>query len=263
LPAGALRLADLGDFDLETLATYSAQGVWWLARRRAGTLVRLASSAPSAAPVVLRTSLPQWAPQPGDGADVPVWLGERRVAARLLVERVPPEVAAARREALHKEARRQGQPVSQERLALADWTLLVTNAPGALLSREEAVVLAAARWQIELLFKLWKGVGGLATSASAKPWRVLCEFYAKLLGLLFQHTLLVLSCWQAPDRSRPKAVRTIRVEMGHLASVFAQRARLVEAVTTVQRCLALGCRITKRCGKPATYQRLLSARPSG
>lgn len=260
LPAGALRLADLGYFDLETLATYSAQGVWWLSRLRAGTVVRLE---PEAAPLVLRQCLPQWAPQPGDGADFPVMLGERRVAARLLVERVPPEVAAARREALEKEARRQGQPVSQERLALADWTLLVTNAPATLLRREEAFVLAAARWQIELFFKLWKGAGALATWRSTKPWRILCEFYAKLLGLLFQHTLLVLSCWQAPDRSLPKAMRTIRLEIGHLASVFAHHALLVAAVTTVQRCLALGCRITKRRGKPATYQRLLCACPAG
>ena len=63
----------------------------------------------------------------------------------------------------------------------------MTNAGADLLSLPEALVLARARWQIELLFKLWKQYGQIDASRSAKPWRVLCEVWAKLLAVLIQH----------------------------------------------------------------------------
>ena len=49
--------------------------------------------------------------------------------------------------------------MSARRLAGADWNVYVTNIPVEHLSVLEAVVLAGVRWQIELLFKLWKSHG--------------------------------------------------------------------------------------------------------
>jgi hypothetical protein len=66
----------------------------------------------------------------------------------------------------------------------AAWTLLVTNMPGDCLTLREALVLVRVRWQIELLFKLWKSHGRVDESQSTKPWRILCEVYAKLLTML-------------------------------------------------------------------------------
>ncbi len=48
-----------------------------------------------------------------------------------------------------------------------------------------------ARWQVEKLFDLWKRHGLLEETRSRKPWRVLCEVYAKLLGLLVQHWIFL------------------------------------------------------------------------
>ena len=69
-----------------------------------------------------------------------------------------------------------------------------------MLSLEEALVLARCRWQLELLWKLWKSYGRIDESRSQNPWRVLCEIYAKLLGMLVQHWTLLASCWSQPDR---------------------------------------------------------------
>src|SRR6266849_11174778 len=63
-------------------------------------------------------------------------------------------------------------------------TILITNVPQELLSIDEALVLARCRWQIELCWKLWKQVGKVDTWRSAKPYRILTEIYAKLLGCL-------------------------------------------------------------------------------
>jgi hypothetical protein len=83
--------------------------------------------------------------------------------------RVPQEVADQRRRRLRATARDHGRSPSAARLAWCDWTLLITNVSSELLTVREALVLARARWQIELLFKLWKAHGPSNESRSDKP----------------------------------------------------------------------------------------------
>jgi len=96
-------------------------------------------------------------------------------------------------------ARRKRDPLSQEALALAHWTIVVTNLPPHRLSFDQAFMLLRLRWQIELLFKLWKQHAHLETSRSQQPNRIMCELYAKLLGLVIQHALLLATCWDVPN----------------------------------------------------------------
>jgi len=252
LPAGALRLADLGYFSLDVLQEMGGQGVYWLSRLQAGTAVFDQKGERQDLARLLGA-------QPGDDVDIPIKLGVRHgLACRLLAKRVPQEVADRRRRSLRDEARGRGQMVSQKRLRLAGWTIYVTNVPVALMSLREALVLARARWQIELLFKLWKSQGLIDEWRSKKPWRILCEVYAKLLAMLVQHWLLLVSCWSYPNRSLQKAARTVQRHVLHLASAFGCQKSLCKVIATIQRCLAVGCRINKRKVAPHTYQLLLN-----
>jgi len=258
LPAGALRLADLGFFDLEVLAQIGAQDGYWLSRLHFGTAVY---DAEGRRWEVLDLLAAQGAVAP---VDLPIALGaQQRLPARLLAVRVPQEVADQRRRRLRASARDRGRTPSAARLAWCDWTILVTNVPPEMLSVREALVLARARWQIELLFKLWKSHGHIDESRSGKPWRVLCEVYAKLLAMVVQHWLLLTGCWASPDRSLVKAAQTVRLHALHLASALACPAALCTAITLIHRCLAAGCRLNRRKKKPNTYQLLLDPALAG
>jgi Transposase DDE domain len=251
LVPGSLRLADLGYWSLEDLQTLDHQGVFWLSRLQAATAVYDAQGQRRDVVTWLET-------HGGDSVEMPIRLGAtHQLPARLLAVRVPQEVADQRRRRLRAEARRKGKTVSATRLALAAWTILVTNVPPDRLSIQEALVLARTRWQIELLFKLWKSQGRVDESRSSKPWRVLCEVYAKLLAMVVQHWLFLVSCWAYPDRSLSKAAQTVRKHALHVASAFQEPTQLTRAITTIQRCLQAGCRMNRRKKQPNTYQLLL------
>ncbi len=257
LPRGALRISDLGFFTLAVFAAMTAQGVYWLSRLAPGTAVYTQDG-------VRWDVLDLLAAQGATTVDLTVTLGvDHRLPARLLAVRVPEEVATQRRRRLRAEAKRRGRtPIAAQR-AWCDWTIMVTSVPPALLSLTEALVLLRARWQIELLFKLWKSHGHVDESRSANPWRVLTEVFAKLLAMVVQHWLLLVSCWAFPDRSLVKAAQTVRQHALALASSLAYPAFLDHMLTVVQRSVAAGCRLNRRKKKPNTYQLLLEPSLAG
>ena len=253
LPAEALWITDLGYFKLAWFKALLEQGVFWLTRLKMGTNIYTETGQ--------KLNLGRWlGAQKANRIDLPILLGSTfRLPCRLLAVRVPEAVAARRRRKLKRDAQKKGQMVSQARLALADWTLLVTSVPVSLLSLEEALILYRVRWQIELLFKLWKNEGELDTSRSQNPWRILCEVYAKLLAMIIQHWIFLTEFWSYPNRSLTKASQTVRKFAFSLALAFQQSSQAMAAIfQAINRCLAAGCRIDPRRSQPSTYQLLES-----
>jgi hypothetical protein len=81
-----------------------------------------------------------------------VVLGKQEpLPVRLIMVRVPKEVAEQRRERLWKEARDKGKTVSAQQWHLAEWTLIVTNASVEQVGVEQALVLLRERWLIEIV----------------------------------------------------------------------------------------------------------------
>lgn len=244
LPAGALRLADLGFWSLDVARACGAADAFWLSRLHLGTHVFTAGGE--------RLDLPTWLAQQGTAiVDVAVQLGAaKRLPARLVAQRLPPAVADQRRQGLLDAARRKGKRPTPTALAVAGWTVLVTNLPPERADAPAVGVLARARWQIELLFKLWKQHGGLDQSRSAKPDRILCELYAKLIALVLQQWLLAVSCWEIAERSLVRAAQTVRREVPAVAGALASRRRLTGVLRTIRACLHAGCRLNRRRAKP-------------
>jgi Transposase DDE domain len=254
LPKDALRLQDLGFFSLGELADAAVDGIRWVTRVQAGTaLFDLAGQ---------RWTLPSFlAAQHTERVDATVELGVgQRLPCRILAVKVPDQVAGIRIARLKKEAHRRQQRLTDERIELAHWTVLITNLPPDQLTLEEALILARARWQIELLFKLWKQHGQIDVWRSANPWRILCELYAKLLAMVVQHWLLVTSCWPHADHSLPKAAAAVRADARRLAADLGSRTRLLRTLRCMVLCLGHASRQNHRKAKPATFQLLLDPR---
>ena len=256
LPEGSLRLADLGFFAIKVLQQLSEAKVYWLTRLLSTSILWLEDGT--------RTTLHDFVTtQAAEGWDGWVKVSDEQVAGRLVVVRLPQEVADARRRRLRKEAREKGREPSAVALALAGWTVLLTNVPVLMLTSEEAVVVMRVRWQIELLFKHWKMQGLVDEWRTSKPMRVLCEVYAKLIGQVLEHWAVVMGCWAYPERSLVKAGQVVRDHAPELASARGRLEHLVEALETIQRVLKRTARMNPRSKHPNTYQRLLDLTTSG
>ena len=143
------------------------------------------------------------------------------------------------------------------------WTIVLTNVPVSLLSTAEAMALMRARWQIELLWKLWKDQGVIDEWQTAKPERILCELYAKLLGMLVQHWVLLLSCWDDPHRSLVGAVQVIRDQVPTLVHGLTGHIPLGKALRLVKQAIVGGCSIPKRRTRLSTSHLLLESLDDG
>lgn len=250
---GSLWIADLGYWNLKWLRFLSQSGVFFLLRYKAGIVLWHDGQR-----LDLLCVLPQVV---GERLELLVEVGAHKVLSgvRLLAERVPPEVVAQRHARIRAEAEDRGKPINALVWELAHWTIVLSNVAGSQLSFSQALALLRARWQIELLFKLWKESGLLDEWQARDPWRILCEVYAKLLALVLQHWLLLLSCWDDPHRSLSGVAEVLREQVPTLVHGLSGHMPLGRALRLIGQSVRGGCSIAKHPSRQSTSRLLLSA----
>jgi hypothetical protein len=223
--AGSLLVFDLGYFDLSRFASLDAKGAKFISRLLHGTEVYDREGEP----LNLLAHLSQ---QPTGLLDQLILLGATaRLCCRLVAIRVPEEIANRRRQQARDKAAKKGRVPTAEYLQLLGWSLFVTNCSVEELTWKAVVVLYRARWQIELLFKLWKSHNRLAKHREgATALEVLAVFYAKLLGVLLQHWILVATAWSNDRRSLLKAARALADVVKEILLALRDSAALAAAL---------------------------------
>jgi Transposase DDE domain len=183
---GQLVLADRG---------YSnAPGIAWVREHQADVLVRLN-----------RGALPVFDPEDGQPLDVLAWVrslpddtaveravvikdgsGPRcqRIEGRLVATRLPPTQT---QEARARVQREQGSDASSDTIEMAGYVVLFTTTPSSRLSAARCLEAYRLRWQVELLFKRWKSLGGMDELPNQRDDTTLAWLYVKLLlGLIVE-----------------------------------------------------------------------------
>lgn len=190
--------------------------------------------------------------------DAWVTVGQKeRLRCRLVAIRVPPEVANRRRQRVREKARDHGREASQAYLAIQDWTIFITNCEVELLTWREVVVLYRARWQIELLFKLWKSHNRLAereTGATAD--RQMAVLYAKLIGVIVQHWILLTAVWNDGRRSLRRAAAILRNWLVLFVEVLDDLERMSKLLSRLGGAIAKSARVSDRRKHPSLFQLL-------
>ena len=190
LPQGSLRLADLGYFSLDAFEKLTQTGVYWITKFKAGCKLFDAQQQPFC--------LEKWlASQTSDTINLSCFIGAtKRLPAHLVALRLSEAEANKRRRYIRQDAKRRGLNPSKQRLQLAGWNIYITNIDTDQFTAEQIATLVRIRWQAESMFKSFKSIGKVHTSKSKKPYRVLCEVYAKLIAQLVRHWVMIAIGWR-------------------------------------------------------------------
>jgi hypothetical protein len=254
LPANSLRLCDLGFFDLERLAADQQKGIHLISRVPARLKVRCGEPA--------GVNVTDWLDrQTADRIDTEVVLGtQARLGCRLIALRLPQDVAERRLSRLRKKLRKKGKKLSDRQRVMCQWTVLITDLSAEAFTPEEICVLYRVRWQIELLYKAWKTGGGVDRSRGRRGYRVLCEAYAKLLGMVVQHWGTLLRGGPLCGISPVRAARRVKRLALQIAAALSEPIGLRRVLEKLQARLRRLPRRGRRKKDPSTRQLLFVPR---
>jgi Transposase DDE domain len=255
LPEGALLLEDMGFHSGQRLQDYIDQGVYVVARVPAWTAVFGEAGGRIDLVKELRKAR-GWRYERA----VQLMHG-RRLRLRLLALRLPEAEAERRRRRVREEARKRGRKASQKRLDMCEWNVLLTNAPRGLLSAEEAGVVRRVRWQVELVFKVFKSEGRIDEWRSGDRRRVLCELYAKLLAMVVQNRALLAAGYVMLRHSARRAARRARGLARKLMKRLGRPRKFARAVVRLAVALHRRCAVVSRRAEPSTLDRLRACDP--
>lgn len=182
--AGALYLSDLGYLDYGRLEEMQKAGAYYLSRAKSNICLRKSRGDlpfKSLADLLDRLDREQ------DCWDIPdVWVGKKQqFKTRLIIQRVSEAVAQKRLKKLNKNAKRNKKwKVSEQRKRACHFNVYVTNLPDEVIAAPHIGLIYSLRWQIELVFKIWKSLFGLDQVKPMSIFRFECLLYGKLIALL-------------------------------------------------------------------------------
>ena len=115
-----------------------------------------------------------------------VYLGKEKIKVRLFIYLLPEEEYARRiRNAKKKNASKtKSKQLSKEYKSRASLNLLMTNSAESILTIENAWKIYKLRWQIELIFKIWKSICKIDKVKKVKEERLECYIYSKLIMII-------------------------------------------------------------------------------
>lgn len=249
-PAGALRITDLGYFNLAVFAMIDAANAFFLSRTQHTVSISVHGQS---------FNLIAWLrSQKNHQVDQEIIAGtQNKLRCRLMAWRVPPAIAARRRRRLRENWRKMGRAPSQGGLTSCDWEYLITNLSEDQLTLKEAIVLYRSRWQIELLFKRWKSSCRIDLFDGRNDEIGMTRFWIRMCASVLQHWFVVILGWPRSGCFSLAKLADLITEMSSVlaANWNARTQDLIQILQMIERRASVRCRPTKR-RKPSTIELL-------
>ena len=122
-----------------------------------------------------------------------VFLGEGKIPVNLGIEIVPEDIWEKRVKNAEKNNKKKGRQTNDAYRFKMRFNLFITNISEDELPTKIISTLYRIRWQIELIFKIWKSVFGVDHKTRMKFERWLCLLYVKLLIMIVHWNIIMSS----------------------------------------------------------------------
>jgi hypothetical protein len=112
-----------------------------------------------------------------------------RMKVRLVAVRLPDTVAAERIRKARKKAKAKGKELTKNEIRLLAWNVMITNVPEDMLNAKTICELYRIRWQVELIFKCWKGCFRIDEMDNVGDKYFECLLYGRLIIITLMTTV--------------------------------------------------------------------------
>jgi len=222
--SGSLRLSDLGFFNFQGFAELDAKGAYFLSRWKTGVNLYQRTEAGEFVPLNLLRFVKH---MKSAQTELEVYFCHKKeyYKIRLVIEKVPAKVVRLRIRRKKRECQRKKRSLSPNFKVLASVNTYITNAPKKKLPSHVCRLFYAIRWQIELIFKLWKSNFALERVAGIRKERVLCSLYAKLLCIFVTSKIVFWArneVWNTRKRelSEFRAIKVLQTFLPQVPRLF-------------------------------------------
>lgn len=199
---GDLRLADLGYFKIEYLRKINDRGAFFISKLKSNSMVYMKNPNPKIRPngeifkstEYIKINIFELVEPLADGETIElkdIYIGSKKeLKTRLIISKLSEE-NKKKREIKHLKA------VNKERGTINDrsiaWNCInayITNVPDTILSKEEIHDVYSLRWQVEIMFKIWKSIFNIDNVKPVKLERFKCFLYGRLISVLFSSIIV-------------------------------------------------------------------------
>jgi len=150
-----------------------------------------------------------------------------KLQVRLIIYLLPDEVVNERLRKTNQENKKKGRgQCSKEYKARACFNLFITNGDKDVIPIEKVYQFYKLRWQIELMFKIWKSLCNIDKVKKVKRHRLECYIYSRLIFIVFAWQIIwitatVLFAIDKKPLSYFKTYKTlIRNKLDELRDIF-------------------------------------------
>lgn len=186
LQPNELLIRDLGFYKLDSFARIAQGGSYFLSRYKTGTNLYFSEDGDEQ---INLHSLIKKIPA-GQSRDFLVYAGSRqRLPCRLIVDKFDSRTAAERRRKLRCGKNDKGKNLSRKRLELCSCNCYLVNLPEDTFPLTDIQKIYSVRWQIEIMFKVWKSIFNIDKIKGVNTCRILCFIYGKLIAILLCTTV--------------------------------------------------------------------------
>lgn len=121
-----------------------------------------------------------------------VFVGKsEKIKVKMVIELLPDEVYEQRMRNIEKKHQKKGHKTSEEYKFISRFNIFITNVGNDILPDEVISSLYRMRWQVEIIFKIWKSIFGVHQYHSMKYIRWLCLLHFKLLIIILNWNIVM------------------------------------------------------------------------
>jgi hypothetical protein len=175
---GELIIRDLGYFSLDVIKGIITRKAFVISRLNTSTLV-YDENGEELSFVALYKKMTK---DNNTHLEKQVFIGKNhQIPMRLVLDLVPEEIYQSRIKKINAYNKRKGFTTTEQYKTRCRFNLFITNIDTQVVTSGQVCELYKLRWQIELMFKVWKSICGLDKLKPMKYHRFICILYTKLL----------------------------------------------------------------------------------